>query len=368
METKMFRSTLTIRWIALLALMGVAVSAPAMAARNPQIDVIAGQSVTHRLDVKVKTVSISDSEIADVVVAGPNEVLINGKHIGLTTLVIWDEANVSRIFNVTVRGPFSDQKIELRVTLAEVNRTKAIELGIDVLGMTDELTAALYPGAISAPSIPLSIFSGPTQGVTGAFQWVDGTDKIQAMIHALEEDGVLKVLAKPNVIAASGEEANFLAGGEIPVPVSVTGAQGGSTITIEWKEYGVKVRFVPTIIDTGIINLVVSPEVSQLDYANAIEITGFKIPAMRTRKADTTVELGDRESLVIGGLLMEAEDNVRTGIPILGRIPILGWLFSDTRKVTLENELLIVVSPHLVRALAPGTVVPLPGQADEEKN
>jgi pilus assembly protein CpaC len=364
----MSRLSLKMRSMSLAAMAGIVLSVPVMAAQTPQINVIVGQSVTYRHSTTVKTVSISNSDVADVVVAGPQEVLLNGKAIGLTTLVIWDELNNSHMFSVTVRGPFSDQKIELRVKLAEINRTRAMQFGIDVLGQTDKMTAALYPGAISAPSIPLSIFSGPTQGVTGAFQWIDGTDKIQAMIHALEEDGILKILAEPNVIAASGQEANFLAGGEIPVPISVAGAQGGSTITIEWKEYGVKVRFVPTIVDTGVINLVVSPEVSQLDYANAIEITGFKIPAMRTRKADTTVELNDRETLVISGLIMEAEDNVRVSLPILGRIPLLGWLFSDTRKVKSESELLIVVSPHLVRALPPGAAVKLPGQEEEEEN
>lgn len=365
----MFRSTLTNRWIPLLALMGLVLSVPAMAARNPQIDVIAGQSVTHRLDAKVKTVSISDSEIADVVVAGPNEVLINGKHIGLTTLVIWDEANVSRVFNVTVRGPFSDQKIELRVQLAEVNRTRALELGVDVLVSTSEITAATFPGSVASPSIPLAIFDGQAvEGATGAFRWIEGTDEVQAMIHALETNGVLKVLAEPKLIAASGEEANFLSGGEIPVPIASAGTSGGTTVTIEWKEFGVKVRFVPTIVDTGVINLVVAPEVSSLDYGNAIQLSGFNIPAIRARKAETTVELRDKETLVIGGLMLTEESDVRVYLPILGRIPILGYLFSDTRRMKTESELMIVVSPHLVRSLAPGTVVPLPGQETEEKN
>ena len=364
----MSRPSMKTRSISLLALASLFVSASAMAAVTPQIDVIVGQSVTYRHDAEVKTVSISDSDVADVVVAGPKEVLVNGKAIGLTTLVIWDQFNVSHKFNVTVRGPFSDQKIELRVKLAEVNRTRAVELGIDVLGMTDEVTAALYPGGVATPAIPLSIFGGtPTEGVTGAFKWVNGTDQIQAMIHALESDGVLKILAEPNVIAASGEEATFLSGGEIPVPIASGGVQGGTTITIEWKEFGVRVRFIPTIVDTGIVNLVVAPEVSNLDYGNAVEISGFRIPAIRSRKAQTTVELSDKESLVIGGLIMEEEQDIRVSIPILGRIPVLGWLFSDTRKVKTENELLIVVSPHLVRALPPGATVRLPGQ-DETEN
>ncbi len=359
----MSRLTMITRCVSLLAVAGVFLCAAAVAgAKEPQIDVIVGQSVTHTLDAKVKTVSIADSKVADVVVAGPQEVLINGKAIGLTTLVIWDEFNVSRMFSVSVRGPFSDQKIELRVKLAEVNRTRAFELGVDIFGKRREYTAATYGGSVATPSMPLGVFGGQAvEGLSAAFSWVSGTDEVSSMIRALQSNGVLRVLAEPNVIAASGESATFLAGGEIPVPVASAGAQGGTTVTIEWKEFGVKVGFVPTIVDTGVINLSVSPEVSSLDYGNAIEIAGFKIPALRARKARTTVELRDGESLVIGGLIMEEENEVRTRIPILGHIPLLGYFFSDTRKVRTENELLIVVSPHLVRSLPPGAIVKLPG-------
>lgn len=368
----MSRQTMKSRWIPLLMLAGVVLSSPVAGAKNPQIDVISGQSVTYRLDAKVKTVSISDSEVADVVVAGPQEVLINGKAIGLTTLVIWDEFNVSRVFNVTVRGPFSDQKIELRVKLAEVNRTKATALGFDLFATGksngDTWTGATFGGSVATPSIPLSVFGGQAvEGLSAAFRYVTGTDEVAGMIHALQSNGVLRVLAEPNVIAASGEEATFLSGGEIPVPIASAGGSGGSTITIEWKEFGVKVRFVPTIVDTGVINLFVAPEVSSLDYGNAIEIAGFRIPALRSRKAETTVELGDQETLVIGGLIMEEENNVRRRIPILGHIPLLGYLFSDTRKIKTESELLIVVSPHLVRSLPRGATVKLPGQEPERE-
>ncbi len=363
--------TTKIRNLSLLAAV-VALCAPSVAAaKNPQLDVIVGQSITHKLDAKVKTVSIADSDVADVVVAGPQEVLINGKKIGLTTVVIWDENNVSRVFNVTVRGPFSDQKIELRVKLAEVNRNKALELGFDLFGKTEQdgatWSGATFGGSIATPQLPLPIFSGnAVEGVSALFRYVSGNDEVAAVIRALQSNGVLHVLAEPNVIAASGEEANFLSGGEIPVPVASAGVAGGTTITIEWKEFGVKVRFVPTIVDTGVINLVVAPEVSSLDYGNAIEISGFKIPALRTRKAETTVELGDQETLVIGGLIMEETNKVRTRIPILGHIPLLGYLFSDTRTIHTESELLIVVSPQLVRSLPAGTEVKLPTADDSE--
>ena len=356
--------TKTIRAISRLALV-VALVVPTVAKaatmpNNPQINVIVGQSVTHKLDTKVKTVSIANSDIADVVVAGPQEVLVNGKKIGLTTLVLWDDANNSRTFNVTVRGPFSDQKIELRVKLAEVNRTKALELGFNFFGQT-ERNGATWSGATSPVPIPVD-------QANALFSYVKGADQIAAAIKALETNGTLKILAEPTVIAASGEEAEFLSGGEIPVPVAVTpNGTTGTTVTIEWKEFGTKVHFLPTIVDTGVINLVVSPEVSQLDYNNAVLLSGFRIPAIRVRKATTTVELSDEESLVIGGLIQTTETKIKKRIPILGHIPLLGYLFTDVQTQKDESELLIVVSPHLVRALPEGTKIDLPGVEDESK-
>jgi len=364
--------TRNLRRLSLLTLLTAFLSAPASAARVPQIDVIVGQSITYRLDAKVKTVSIANSEVADVIVAGPQEVLVNGKAIGLTTLVIWDEQNVSRTFNVTVRGPFSDQKIELRVKVAEVNRTKASELGFDILGkvQTDDgasWTGGTFGGGISTPSLPLAIFGGgAVEGLSGLLRYVKGNDEVGVMIRALQANGLLRVLAEPTVTAASGEEATFLSGGEIPVPIASAGLQGGSNITIEWKEFGTSIRFIPTIVDTGVVSLVVAPEVSDLDYNNAIELSGFKIPALRTRRAETTVELRDQETMVIGGLILQVENEVTTRIPVLGHIPILGALFSDKRKSYQESELLIVISLHLVRALPPGSVVELPGQESQE--
>ena len=356
------RLTKTIRAISRLALVvalfAVPAGAKAATSKNPQINVIVGQSVTNKLDTKVKTVSIANSDIADVVVAGPQEVLVNGKKIGLTTLVIWDDANNSRTFNVTVRGPFSDQKIELRVKLAEVNRQKALDLGFNFFGQTEH-NGATYSGATS----PVAIAQDQANAL---FSYVKGTDQIAAVVKALESNGVLKILAEPTVIAASGEEAHFLSGGEIPVPVAVTpNGTTGTTVTIEWKEFGTKVHFLPTIVDTGVINLVVSPEVSQLDYNNAVLLSGFRIPAIRVRKAETTVELSDEESLVIGGLIQSDETVVKKRIPILGHIPLLGYLFTDVQKQKNDSELLIVVSPHLVRALPEGAKIDLPGQEPE---
>ena len=357
------------RHLILAALVLVLGPGPARAA-HPKVKVIVGQSVTRQLPNNVKTVSIADSKVADVVVAGPREVLINGKDIGLTTLVVWDELNRSTVFDVVVQGPFSDQQIELRVKVAEINRTKAKDWGLDVLmdGVRDNgdrATGGVFGGQVDTPSIPLSVFpidadtpGNPVENLSMAFRYIRGDDQLQTMIRAMISNGVLHVLAEPNVVASSGQNASFLSGGEIPIPIASSGTSGGSTVTIEWKEFGVKVGFLPTIVDSSVINLKVAPEVSSLDFGNGIVLSGFRVPALRTRRAETTVELKDGEVLVIGGLIMEEENRVKTRIPLLGDIPLLGWFFTDYTSQKSESELLLVVSPHITRALAPGARMP----------
>lgn len=343
------------------ALLGMVMVQPALAS-NPKIRVTVGQSVTQYCAAPIKTLSLADSKIADVVVANTHEILVNGKAIGFTTVVVWDENNRSTIYDVVVRGPFSDEQIELQVKVAEINRTKAMEYGIDMLFQDKSSTAGSYTGGVATPSVPLEIFKGGsgTDNVTMALRYVSGTHDLQAMIHALEENGVLRVLAQPNVVAMSGQTARFLSGGEIPVPIATAGAQGGSTITIEWKEFGVKVEFLPTIVDSGVVNLMVAPEVSSIDFANGIVLSGFRVPALRTRRAATTVELKDGEVLVIGGLMVTEEISRRQGIPLLMHVPLVNFFFSRTVKTQNQSELLLVVSPRLVRAFAKGTEVPLP--------
>ncbi len=354
-------------WLIAVAVAGVAaLLLPSRAlAANEKLNVPVGQSITHSLPGSVKTVSIANSDIADVVVAGPREILINGKSIGMTTLIVWDKEDRSTPFDVVVRGQHSEQKIELSVQLAEINHTKAREYGMDILFESDrredDVTAGTYGGDVATPSVPLSLFGGvPTEGADVAFRWTHGMEDVSTMLRALKSNGVIRVLAEPNVVAASGEKAAFLSGGEIPVPVASSGSTGGSTVTIEWKEFGVKVEFVPTIVDDGVINLKVAPEVSSLDFGNGIDISGFRIPALRSRKATTTVELRNEEILVIGGLIMEEETEFESKIPVLGDIPLLGYLFRSSQKATNVSELMLVVTPRIVRALPPGTEVPLP--------
>jgi len=353
--------------IAMAGALGLLAASPAFAQRKPdKLSVTVGQSLTHIVPTGVKTVSIANSDIADVVVAGPSEILLNGKQVGMTTLVVWDHGDVSTIFDVVVRGQWSEHKIELQVQLAEVDHSTAKEYGVDYLfqynGSKDDFTGGLYPGAVSTPSIPLAGFDGQAvEGMSGAFSWTRAPSKeLTTMIHALASEGAIRLLAEPKMVAASGTKASFLSGGEIPVPVASSGATGGSTVTIEWKEFGVKVEFLPTIIDEDLINLQVAPEVSSLDFSNGIDLSGFRIPALRSRKAVTTVELRADETLVIGGLIMEQESIVESRIPLLGDIPLLGYLFRSKETQKSINELMLVVSPKIVRSLPAGTQVELP--------
>ena len=352
-------------------LLGIALALPVIlladlaVARTPKINVAVGQSITQETEAPIKTVSIADSKVADVVVAGPREILINGKRAGFTTLVVWDQNNNSTIYRVVVRGAFSDQQIELRVQVAEINRRRLLELGTDFL-FTDtngprDLTGGSYGGETAIPSIPLQIFgNGFASGTSLALGYASGGHEITAMIHALQEKGILRLLAEPTLVASSGNEASFLSGGELPIPVAQGGTASGA-FTIEWKEYGVRVNFLPTIVDSGVISLKVAPEVSALDFSAGTSVGGISIPALTVRRAETTVELEDGQVLVIGGLIREDETNVVRKIPVLGHIPLIGVFFTNVKKVKTNQELILVISPHIIRALPRGTKVVLPG-------
>ena len=370
-RTRIALANLGICFIAMLAC-----SVLSAEAGNPKISVAVGQSITQRVPQTIKTVSIANSDVADVVVAGPRELLVNGKAVGFTTLVVWDENNVSSIFNVVVRGAFSDQQIELRVQVAEVVHGSGLEFGVDMLfnqtNSTNQWTGASLSGDAAPargalppdtdqPRLPLS------DATALALRYVSGGTDVAAIIKAMEEQGYLKILAEPNVVAASGQSASFLSGGEYPIPVPSTGTGGAATITIEFKEYGVKVNFLPTLVDSGVINLKVAPEVSTLDFNAGLQLESYTVPALLVRRAETTVELEDGQVLVIGGLLRESEQKTVRRLPILGHIPLIGLLFSSTSTEKAQQELLLVVSPHIIRALPKGTEVALPGQESESK-
>lgn len=179
---------------------------------------------------------------------------------------------------------------------------------------------------------------------------------VELMLDALEQRGELTTLAEPTLIAMSGDTANFLAGGEFPIPVAQSGGGGGSAganntqaITVEFKEFGVGLAFTPTVLQNGVINMIVAPEVSSLDPASSIVINGLRIPGLKTRRARTTVELRDGESFAIAGLIQSDYENTVRQLPLLGDVPILGALFRSPGFRRQETELVIIVTPRLVR-------------------
>jgi pilus assembly protein CpaC len=167
----------------------------------------------------------------------------------------------------------------------------------------------------------------------------------------LKEEGLLKVLAEPTLITLSGKAANFLAGGEFPVPVPQSSAAGGTTITIEYKPFGVGLNFTPTVLSNKKINMLVAPEVSELDFSNALTTSGFVVPAITTRRVSTVIELADGQSFAIAGLLKDDVREIVSKFPLLGSIPVLGALFRSTSFRKNETELIVIVTPHLVKPL-----------------
>jgi pilus assembly protein CpaC len=244
----------------------------------------------------------------------------------------------------------------LEVRIAEMNRElikrlginfNAIgsnEFGVSLLGGLTTLTGFTNPGVGGGAA---TVTSAVSQAIQGVFGFDTGSLSWTGFIDALKEENLLKVLAKPTLVALNGQEAAFLAGGEFPIPVPQT----FGLVTIQFKKFGVGLVFTPNIMDSKHISLNVAPEVSELDFTNALRTQGFTIPAITTRRATTTIELADGQSFAIGGLM---RDNVRESVkkvPFLGEIPILGALFRSSSFQKNESELLIIVTPHLVKPL-----------------
>ena len=189
---------------------------------------------------------------------------------------------------------------------------------------------------------------------------VNNGTQIDLLLTALETKGLIRRLAEPNLVALSGDTARFLAGGEFPVPISAAASNGTVTPTIEFKRFGVSLTFAPTVLRNGVINLRIAPQVSELDFTNAVTISGTTIPSLVVRDADTTVELRDGQSFAIAGLLQANSDNITNQIPWLGSVPVLGALFRSSAYQKHETDLVIIVTPHLAQPAAPGARLATP--------
>jgi pilus assembly protein CpaC len=265
-----------------------------------------------------------------------------------------------KVINLLSLG--SSQQVMLEVRFSEVKRSALKQLGIG-LGMTGSGDNGFI--GVTGSGAALVGNGPPTLGaIVDSFGILSRNFNIlglnvNATLDALERKGALTTLAEPTLVALSGETANFLAGGEFPVPVAQSAGSGGgedqssTAITVEWKPFGVSLAFTPTVLADGVINMVVAPEVSSIDPSASVEINNLTIPGLQTRRAKTTVELRDGESFALAGLLRRDFQSTVRQFPILGSIPIIGTLFRSTGFNRDETELVIVVTPRLVRPVRP---------------
>lgn len=388
-----------------------------------QLRLTVNKSVVVTTRAAYKQVSIGQPDIADVNMIGPNNILVTAKSAGTTQLIVWDDDNRSQVVDVVVefdlrslhdmlRTMFPDARIEaaavgnaialrgqvpnlevaeqavavasphgervlnfleisggqqvmLQVRFAEVSRSATNALGVnfgfsDGVGFGASNIGQVNPFGVEAGLVPGDV--NPAVTLFGRARI--GETTIDFFINALRQNNLLRILAEPNLIAMSGQEANFLAGGEFPVPVTQGGASGagGTAITVEYREFGVRLKMVPVVLGDGRIRLKVAPEVSDLDFTTAVRFGGFVIPGLTSRKLETTVELGEGQTFAIAGLLNNSVTSTKDVTPVLGDLPLLGPLFRSVRYQRKETELVVLVTPHLVGAMNPDQVPTLPGE------
>ena len=377
-----------------------------------KFEITVGKSLTLESKSLIKRASVVNPEIADVLVTSPTQVYVTAKAPGSTSLTFWgpnenvfavanilvtvdlsvmrelvvqlfpeekDVKVVSVHNNIAVTGtvtsatalsqitdmlqPYSAKKVinlaevsgiqqvMVEVKIIEISHSNLKQLGINWNYIYKGTSAFLSFGTISALTQGLnSLLNASTNTVAGAVNRTHNS--FAGVIDALDEKGLLKVLASPTLTTISGKTANFLAGGEIPIPVpQVANVGAGSTITVEYKPFGVGLNFTPVVLSSKKINFQVSPEVSEPDFSNTIRLSGFVLPTFATRRASTTIELDDGQSFVMAGLLRDDSRKIISKFPLLGDAPILGALFRSTKWQRNETELVIVATPRLVKPI-----------------
>ena len=300
-------------------------------------------------------------------------VMLSGRvsSVAISDKILELAKNVSPKVTSMLQGPVSPAgQIMLQVRFAEVNRVALNQFGLNILSL---------PGAKNSGTISTQQFSPPqlvnsqngvgsTLGLNNLLNifYVRQDINLAATIQALQQNNVLEILAEPNLLTASGKEASFLAGGEFPFPIlQSTGGTGFAGITIQFKEFGVRLNFTPTLTLDGLIHLKVKPEVSSLDFTNALTLQGFTVPALSTRRVESEMDLADGQSFAIAGLMDNRVTSQLDKVPGLGDIPILGKLFQSWSKQKSTDELLVVVTPHIMHPLTAentpkGPVFPVP--------
>jgi pilus assembly protein CpaC len=382
---------------------------------------VKGKSLVIDTPMVLKRVSLADPEVADALVISPHQLYLTGKAVGTTNLTLWEEnERVFAVYDLVISPDLSALKEkfheifpneDIRVTathdaitlfgrissstklsqalevaqafapkkvvnLLQVAGVHQVMLEVRVAEMSRSLTKRLgfnFTALTTGPEFGVSQINGLTTfdnfvttigaSINALFRLQTGGVALTSFIDALKEQGLVKILAKPTLVTLSGQEASFLAGGEFPVPVP----QERDTLTIEFKTFGVGLSFTPVVLSEQQISLRVAPEVSDLDFSNAVSFSGFVVPALTTRRTSTVIELADGQSFAIAGLLDESVRESVSKFPLLGDIPILGALFRSVSFQKNETELVIMVTPHLVKPLHLAQQ-PLPTDAFIEPN
>lgn len=387
--------------------------------------VMVGKSILINTTERIKRVSVTDDSIADPKVVSPTQILVHGRAAGEVSLLIWDELERSRSFdlrvdvdvsaaaeeekrvfpdeqitvtpsrsaivlsghvstedvakragmiaeaysknvvNVLTFGPVGAEEVLLQVKFAEVDRTAVTQLGANYFTPgTGNTIGTLSTGQFGGSTISTTTSTSTTVGNSTSISTAPSKPTINVVnplnlflfrtdinfgvvVEALQQKNLLQILAEPNLIAVNGKEASFLAGGQFPFPIVQPG-QGFTAVTISFKDFGVKLSFTPVIMPNGNIHLRVAPEVSTLDFTNALTISGFTVPALSTRKAETEFELQDGQSFVIAGLLDNRVTDIVNKIPGLGDIPILGNLFKSRNLQKSKSELMVLCTVHRI--------------------
>lgn len=393
-----------------------------------ELFVVVGKSVLVTSEPVIERVAVGFGDVAEAAAVSPHEVLVSGKAVGGTSLIVWQQGGGKLFFNVTVRPntavtnirleglrrelrqelpgqninvtyendtvflrgtvkdltsaeraaaiastvgktvnllyvetPDTERQILLKVRFANVDRAVASELGLNLISTG----AANTVGSVSTQQFSAPKVNPQPDGTTE----ISLTDALNifllrpdlnlgATIRALQRKSLLEILAEPNVLAINGKQASFLAGGEYPYPILQGGGAGLGTVTIQFREFGVRINFLPYITPRGTIRLEVAPEVSALDFANGLVFQGFNIPALTVRRVHTEIELSDGQSFAIGGLLDRRLTETINKIPLLGDVPLLGKLFQSRALNRQNSELLVIVTPELVRPIPNGQPLP----------
>jgi len=385
---------------------------PALAADAPsliRLDITIGKSQIVELKEPFSRVSVTNPAIADVFVITPTQILINGKAVGVTSLVVFypsrtmffdvtvqtdvdllkerlaqiapnDQIQVyptqdslvmkgsvsnsvvidaaaevasafapkGKIINLLTLAESKPQQVMLQVHVAEVVRSALRDLGFQARALGSTIIGAMVPGAIGGP-LAVSALAGLFTEGNIVLSSPDGN--YAGVVRALAERNLLRTLAKPNLVTESGKEAKFVSGGEFPYTVS----SGLGTVQVEFKEFGISLVFTPVVVDGETINLRLAPNVSELDFANGVRSNGLLLPAIRKRQAFTTINLKDGESFAIAGLLSNAVRHLVDKIPFFGDIPILGALFRSSNFRNDESELIFLVTAKIVNPQPPGS-------------